>query len=589
MASFLLSLPCMQASLADLVAPPLRRQRAAARAASACCAATPAIALAAFAALAGCDSPYADDLAVDPDAPVVRIASPERGAYLGDVSSVTVRGTVRDKSALRAVTVNGVAVTVDPDGAFELSLPVPPTGTTLLTAEATDVDGNVGRETHAIAAGPRVAFAAPIRDAFTAAISDRAFLAIGDAAASLLASADLGAWVAPLNPVVDAGAPDGPDCLYGTAAVGALDVGTAAIELVPTATGLELVAELGDVVVPAHLAYAALCIDGDRDVAMTAAKVRISGRFVLAVKDGHFDFRLVSPQVAFEGFHLDLGGVPGRVVELLRLDRALGALLATAVEKFAAPVLGDALASFDGTTSADVLGKTVDFALQPLQIAMSPVDARLRLDTSFRVRGDEVGPGFVYLPAAPPQLDAGRGLQVAVAAGAVNQLLASFWAAGGMELRLDLTTGDYGGLGKLYDHVDVKALLPLSLRAEGGRVAVVVPELVVTFKNGDQVATEIALNGEIELAVERGGDGALRLTAAAPKVLVDILRDGVDGSNPLASAQFEALTSFALARLSNVAAALLGSVPLPSGPGADVKSLTVTGRDGYLFVDSVVQ
>lgn len=543
----------------------------------------------AAAALIGCDEPLADEPAIDPDAPVVRISSPARGAYLGDVSTVTISGSVRDDSPLRALTINGAPLPLDAlgaDGAFTAIVPVSPTGTALYTVEAIDTDGNLGRETRAFSAGPLVATGQRHADAVTAALSDTAFSALGNAAAALLAGSDLGAWIAPFNPVISKGAPDGPDCLFGDVSIGALDLEGASLELLPTLGGLELVAELSGVTVPMHLRYAAFCVDGQSDVAMTATKVRITGKLTAAIKEGRFDFKLVGARAAFEGFHLELPGIPGRVVTLLDLDNALGPVLAWAVEQFAAPMLGDALAGLDGTTSVQVLGKTLELEVTPAELAFSPADARVRLDTRFHVAGDTDG-RFVAAANTRPAMQPGDGLELAVADEAVNSLLASFWAARGMELSLDLTTGDYGGLGKLYDRVAISGALPLAVRAEGGGAQLIVPELTVAFYAGDERVTQIALNGEIDVAVGQGGDGALRLATEAPRVFVDILDEGVVGANPLSSSQLEVLVSFALERLTGVATGVLGAVPLPtSGAGVQLRNVATRGEGGYLMIQA---
>lgn len=546
-------------------------------------------ALVGISASAACDEPYPSDPAIDPEAPVVRIESPARGAYLGDVTSVTVTGKVIDASPLRELLVNGVAIAAGPEGDFTATVPLPATGTELITVEAVDRDGNVGRQTRAVAAGPRAPLSTRVRDSVTAAISDTAFEAVGNLVAQTLADKDLGAWIAPHNPVISKGAPDGPDCLFGNVAIGALDISAASISLLPTVTGLTLTAELTGVRVPMHLDYAALCIDGSSEALMTATKVRISGRFTFGIRGGQFDIKLLAPQVRFEGFALTLDGLPGQVVTLLDLGNTLGPVLSWAVEQLAAPILGDALAGFDGTTTTELLGKTLDVVVAPTEISFSPVDAKVRLDSAFRVHGDEGGPGFVMVPNSRPSMDATGGMQLAVSDDAVNQLLASFWAARGMDLAIDLTTGDYGGLGKLYDRVETQGLLPLSVRADGAGLAIVIPDLLVSFKEGDLLATQIAINGSLSIGVERGGDGALRLVSSAPKVFVDILREGVDGANPLASSQFEALTSFALGRLTQVATGLVGSVPLPTAAGATITGVSVSGRGGYLIIDAQAQ
>nr|MBA3541778.1 hypothetical protein [Deltaproteobacteria bacterium] len=68
-------------------------------------------------ALTACDQAYdPGELAVDPNAPKIRITKPERGEYAGEVGTVTVSGTVHDDVGVTSVTVNGVAATVSPSG-----------------------------------------------------------------------------------------------------------------------------------------------------------------------------------------------------------------------------------------------------------------------------------------------------------------------------------------------------------------------------------------------------------------------------------------------------------------------------------------
>jgi hypothetical protein len=75
-----------------------------------------------------------------------------------------------------------------------------------------------------------------------------------------------------------------------------------------------------------------------------------------------------------------------------------------------------------------------------------------------RAQGDS-GP-FVYVGNTVPAMDKSQGFQVAVADDAANQLLTSFWSAKGMETTIDLKTGPYGNIGKLYDSVELSAKVP---------------------------------------------------------------------------------------------------------------------------------
>ena len=70
---------------------------------------------------------------------------------------------------------------------------------------------------------------------------------------------------------------------------------------------------------------------------------------------------------------------------------------------------------------------------------------------------------------------------------------------------------------------------------------------------------------------------------------VDVLDEGVEGANQLSNAQFEAITSFALARVSRVGSASIGAIPLPAIGGVGVTDLAISPQTGYLVVAGDVQ
>src|SRR6185503_13106746 len=114
------------------------------------------------------------------------------------------------------------------DGRFAVMVPVVP-GTNLLHATARDAQGNTGKETRAVVVGGLAKLDGAVKDAVTIAMSAQTFDAIGTGAGNFIATADLGALVQGMNPVLDLGTTNGkPDCLYAQAAITALDVGAAA-------------------------------------------------------------------------------------------------------------------------------------------------------------------------------------------------------------------------------------------------------------------------------------------------------------------------------------------------------------------------
>jgi len=95
--------------------------------------------------LTGKESTASTTVNLDKTAPVVSIHSPLAAAQL-TTTTVTVSGTVIDSNAITALQLNGVAMTLAPDGSFsgELSLV---DGSNTLTATAVDIADNSGSDT----------------------------------------------------------------------------------------------------------------------------------------------------------------------------------------------------------------------------------------------------------------------------------------------------------------------------------------------------------------------------------------------------------------------------------------------------------
>lgn len=552
---------------------------------------TGALILGTLAIAVGCDNAYDPDApAIDPNAPKVHITSPERGTFAGAVTAIEVRGIATDDELVTSVTVNGVTATVNPDGTFAASVPVT-AGTNLLHAIAKDGQGNTGKETRAVVAGKLTSIDRTITQAITASMSAATFEAIGRGAGNFIQDADLTALVTPMNPVVDYGSTNGqPDCLYAQAHVTGMDVGKAQVNLAPQSGGLYLDATLENIRMNTHLQWAVSCLDGSRDVMIGATKIRVRGVLAVGIKaGGEFDIKLANPDVTVTGFSVDLGGVPQTIIDYLDLDTRIGPILGWATERFVVPMLNDALAGLNETKTVDVFGRQIDIALAPNRIDFDVVGAVVLLDSELRARGDDDAPGFVYVPNTLPVMDKSQGFQLAIADDAANQLLTSLWAAKGLEAALDLETGTYGDVGKLYDRVEITAAVPPYIDATGDGLKMTIGDLVATFKNGEAIATRVAINAQLELKVTPAAGGGLRLDVGSPTTYVDILDENIDGTNALSNAQFEAIATFALGRVIAVGSGSVGAIPLPSAGGVAVKDVEVMQQAGYLIVEGDVQ
>lgn len=542
-------------------------------------------------AVAACsDHPYdPDGPAIDPNAPKIHITSPDRGSIAGDVHSITVTGTASDDTGVASVTVNGAPATLAADGTWTATIPVVP-GTNLIHAIATDAQSNTGKESRSVVAGPLSNLAMQVPNALTASLSAQTFDAIGRGAAGYIKTADLEAMIAPANPVIHAGDPNGPDCLYGQAHITSMTIGDAAVTLAPQTGGLYLDAELSNVQIGMHLQWAVSCLNGSRDITVGASHISVSGNIAIgltASKD--FDIQFDNPNVSLQGFDLQLGGVPGEIVDLLHIDTALGPVIGWATQKFVTPMINKSFAGLNTTKTITVLKSQVDINIKPEKLDFSSQGAIIELDTSIRARGDSGK--FVFVDNVVPAMDLSHGFSLAVADDAANQALASMWSAKGLDDTIMLNNGSYGDIGKLYDEVSIATMAPPFVDASNPQKGLVltIGDLMTSFKNGAQTTTEAAFNAQVDLKVTTGSDGTLKFDVGQPTVYVDLLDEGVEGANQLSNAQFEAVTSFALARVISVGSASLGSIPLPAVGGVGVTDLAINPQTGYLVVAGDVQ
>jgi hypothetical protein len=322
--------------------------------------------------------------------------------------------------------------------------------------------------------------------------------------------------------------------------------------------------------------------------------VSVSGTLAVGVANGDFDIHLDTPNVSITGFDVELGGIPGAIVDMLSLDTAMGPLLGWATEKLVVPMLNKSLSGLNSTKTIDVLGTPVDVSVKPSAITFTNDGGIVELDSTLRAHGDNLAPGFVYVPNTVPAMDLSHGFQLAVADDAANQLFASLWAAHGLDKVIDLKTGPYGEIGQLYDSVELSAAVPPFVDASGASgqgLKLTVGDLMATFRNGELVATEVAISAEVDLKVTNDASGAIRLDVGQPTTYVDVLddADGVSGANELSNAQFEAISSFALSRIVAVGSGSVGAIPLPTLEGVSVTNLTVGEQAGYVVVDGAVQ
>jgi hypothetical protein len=532
------------------------------------------------AAITGCTQTETPDR---PEPPSLQVLSPERGTMTPGLATVEVRGTVTpspDSGAkITRVDVNGMAARVDQLGNWSANITLQ-SGANIIKTVATDAEGGTADDVRGLVTGDLRPLDMTIENAIAAGLSAAAFDKLGDTAASLVASSDLGAFVAPYNPVIAKGLDNGEeDCLYGKVSVRpGLDINNAYLALVPNSNGLAIDAELVGVNIPLHARYAAACLDGDTDIAITAQRARIRGNLAITVVNGRFDVKLENPTVTFTGFMVHASGVPGTVLDLLDLDQEIANTLGWAVERFMAPLVNQALTGVQvGPQNLNILGQQLRVAVAPAGVAFDAAGAEVVLDGSLTVQGASTK--FVYTENQDPPGRGSAGVALAVSDDSINQLMAGFWGSGGFDMQLEKDLG-------MFDSLRLDALLPPVVSTDAdGAMKLVMADLLLELRKDGVMLARTALTVEMKLKVEPAASNyAARITIETPVLKADIL-ENVQG---IPDSELEALLPGAIAAEINTFAPLLGAVPLPTVQGVIVTDLHMGGSNGYVTISADV-
>jgi hypothetical protein len=512
-----------------------------------------------------------------PEPPVLQVLSPERGTTRAGMSEVEVRGTVMPSpdtgSPISWVEVNGIRADLTATGDFRAVVPVR-AGTNLVNTVATAVDGGAASDTRGVLTGDLRPLDHVIENAMSVGLSAQAFDKLGDTAATLVEQSDLGAFVAPYNPVIAKGLSNGQeDCLYGKVSVlPGLDTASAFISLVPNDAGLVLDAELVGLVIPLHARYAAACIDADTDITVTATRARIRGALAITVVNGRFDVRLVNPTVTLTGFDVDADGVPGVVLDLLDLDQEIADTLAWAVERFMAPMVNKALAGVEvAAPSLDLLGQRMLIDIAPAGVGFDATGAEVVLDAALTVAGAQTS--YVYTENQNPPGRGGAGFMIALADDALNQALAGFWSNGAMNFALEKDLG-------MFDAVRLEPKLPPVVGpGPAGSLRLVMADLMVDFMSKGEVMARVAMTVEMQLEIKPAANPyAAQVSLDLPTLNADIIENVMGIPDSELAKLFPAAVESTIGTFSPI----LNAVPLPTVYGISVSDIRLGGNGGYV-------
>lgn len=518
------------------------------------------------------------------DPPLLTVTSPQRATMREAAGLIQVTGTVAPSvtgARISKVTVNDVQAAVAEDGSFLAEVQLTP-GATFLHTLAVDVDGGKASDTRTVQAGAFKSGADLIEHGVTIALSDDALATMSGAASTLMKTTDFGALLAPMNPVISAGAEDGEDCLWGKVSVNDVKLKTARIALVPHAGSLAFEAEVTNLDVPATARYKAACfIGGTTDIRMKAGRILVKGNLLVTPKAGGagFNVKIVQPDVAITGFELE-GGLPTKVIEILHLETAIGSVLALAAEHFMGPLMNGALGGLAGPKQIDLLGKQLTFEMAADSVGFDVVGATVGLDTRMHLAGDNGSARFIYTPDAPIEISAGEGFALALSDDSANQLLASVTAAGMLNLSMPAPGGTF-------DTAVISAVIPpmVSADTETGKIQLLAGDMMMTFKSGDTEVSHVALNLSAEISAQSSAYGGIELKVEKPEVFANV----IDNTSGYDDDDQEAMIKLVVDEQVKLLSLLFGNIPLPTIAGVQLKEVKVSAGAGFIKVGGVLR
>jgi hypothetical protein len=447
-----------------------------------------------------------------------------------------------------------------------------------LRAIAVDVKVNRGEQTRAIVTGPMVDLDRHIAGGIHATLSSPALITLGHQTAAFMESGGLTSIAQSMNPVVNVTGND--DCLYGRGSITSITAGHADVLTGSSDGGIMVSAVLTDVHVGMHLTWSVACLDGERDIEMTAERVGVHGLLTVGVVDNKLDIQFPNPNVEITGFDPHLAAVPESIVQSLNLDTAVSSMMGSMTGRLVVPIAAQLLAPLDDTHTVEVAGMPVDVDVVPTSITFSPKGGSVTLDTSVRAHGD--AGQFVFVSNVPPTLTMNEGFELALADDAANQLLTSLWSVKAFDRTVDLSP--YESVRKFYDSAELKLMVPPHVTASARPLELTIGDWIATFKGNNEPVT-VAIHATTALYVAHTDEGKLQLAVSTPAVRIDV----IDGGDTLTKAQYDAIKDFAIQRVTEVGSAAVGALPVPTIGDSAANLWVEPDSDSMLIAGDLVE
>lgn len=528
--------------------------------------------------MSACDAGVTDS----PEAPVLHVTSPQRSLVQSGAGQLTVTGTVAPNSlgtAVEKVLVNDVQASLDATGNFSAIVTVQP-GATLIRTVARDAGGGEASDVRSVQAGELRTAGARIDGALAAALSTDSFAKISTAASGIIMGMDIGAMVAPLNPMVHKGDESGEDCLFARLWIDDVNFSGIKIALIPTDGGIQFRAEITGLDVPGHTRYAAACVNGSNTLRVKATKVIVGGTLLVSPKaSGGFATQLDAPNVQITGLDIQASGIPGTIMDMLDVGHTIQGVVAKGAELAMEPMMNQALGGLAGPKTLTVLGHEMTMEVNPSDIVFDASGGLVALDASMLIKGAEQAK-FIYTPNGTPSLDMTAGMQIGIADDFANEMMAQGTALGLFAITQPATGGTF-------DTTEVALTVPPMISADpaDGKLKLILGDAIATFKSNGVTVGQAAINAKlsIKVATAEGNGFGVAVELDSPQVDVTVL-DTVENNTNMDPRDLAKAVDACLTTQINAMSQLLRTVPLPAVAGLQMKNVSVGSDNGYVVL-----
>ena len=518
--------------------------------------------------------------------PVLKVTSPQRSLVQGDAGNITVTGTVAPNelgTPVEKVLVNNVQANLNGDGTWQAVIQVQE-GATLIETVARDKDGGQAFDTRAVHAGEIRQAGANIDNAVTAAMSAKAFQKISAAAGPMIEGLDIGAMIAPMQPMQHSGDSGGEDCLFERVFINDINFSNVDIQLIPVQGGLSFRAQIDGLDVPGYARYAVACVDGQTNLRVTADRVVVAGTLLVS-PNGMQGFKtdLVDQTVQMTNFRFNASGIPGTILDMIDINSTIQTVIAKGAELAMEPAMNAALGGLAGPKSLNVLGKDMTVAVSPSDISFDASGALVTMNMSMSIAGTESAQ-YIYTNNGLPSMESGDGFALGIADDLANGMMAQAKALGLLNLSMP-------AVGGTFDAANIEMTLPPMISADptDGTMKIILGDMIATFTQKGVPVAKAAINAKIDLKIDEAGNGyAVAINLGQPNIKFTVL-DDIENVSRMSDEDLAKASQACLGAQIEHISALLVNIPLPAVAGLQMRNLSVGSDNGYVMVRGTLE